>query len=302
MLLNRNMDLLARLDCFIVWGHGTKYIEDIIELISRSETLKILHLEKQKAGNLKKLVRAIYSFDYAPLIHLKAKIKYLEKTPPELFFIFVKNSDPQIEYFGEGRFRHIECLVVRTLKQEIRELYNPKDEQGKLTHDHVVHATDNESQTDSILKLLGYSQGIKKLSSRKKIILSPHYIKERDNFSVKCLKLSDLLCGNAVKEGVKNIVKVIPVENSVQYRSLFDEELYKRYLANFRGTVLRQDYNAERFFALKDSFKYLDKDHRDGFIIVEKTHSGMHVIIDGLHRAALHLYRGNEYIKACVYE
>lgn len=296
------MNLLSRLDCLIVWGHGAKYIDKIIDLISETKSLDILHIEKYTARSIKTLVHKIYSFDYAPLVHLNQKIKYLEKTSPELYFIFVKNIEPKIEYFGENHYRHIESLVIRDLKQQIRENYNPKDDQGELTHDHVLHATDNESQTDLILKLLGYTQGVKKFANQNKIIQSPCYIKEPTRFSVRRLSFNDLLCGNAVKIGEKSLVKLMPVNESVQYRSLFDEELYNTYILEFRGTILKQNYSAETFFNLKNDFKYLRGEYSNSFIIIEKSHAGMFVIIDGLHRAALHLYQGNQYITACVYE
>ena len=127
----------ARYDCIVVWGHGQEYLPKIIKEIRTNESFEIVHLHKHKVTNIKKLVYQIYSFDYAPLFHLKAKVKYLESTPPVVNFIFIKNKDAQEEYFGTGDFRHKESLRIKHFKGLIRERFNPRDKTGNLTHDHV---------------------------------------------------------------------------------------------------------------------------------------------------------------------
>ena len=115
-----------RYDCFVVWGHGQSYLSDILHEVRSEEYFEIVHFQRLEVGSIKKLVRQIYSFDYAPLFHLKAKVKYLEASPPVVSFIFVKNKDAQEEFFGNGEFRHIESLRVKSFKDRIREKYNPR--------------------------------------------------------------------------------------------------------------------------------------------------------------------------------
>ena len=294
--------MIERFDCIVVWGHGIEYLPEILKMVQSIESLDIVHFEKYKAHSIKKLVHSIYSFDYAPLIHLKAKIKYLEKVPSIVYFIFIKNSDPQHDFFGEGKFRHVESLVIRNLKQKIRNRFNPRDKYGNLTHDHIVHATDNESQTDSILKLIGYKDGVNKFKNGHKIIRSPHYIKEPSYFNIQLVDFRNLFCRNAVIKNGKCILKTLPVSESVQYLSLYNKKLYHDYISNFSGTILKQIYSLDRYYSMAKDFKYLVGPNNSDLIIATPLRERQFVIIDGLHRAALHLYSGHQNIRVCIYE
>lgn len=290
-----------RYDCFVLWGHGQAYADNVLEEIRQSESFSVVHIERHRVKNIKRLVNRIYSFDYAPLFHLKSKIRYLRSTPPIVLFIFVYNPDPLEDMFGEGDFRHVESLRIKAFKDSLRARFNPMDEHGRMTHNHIIHATDNESQTDSILRLLGYRDGVRKFASKKKVFSSPHYIQEPDQLSVRVLPYEALICANAWSHSGKVSLKKVGVKESVQFKGLSDPEIYRQYVSEHRGTVLKQDYNVERYFRLKEDFSYLAEGHETDFVIVTNdSESDKYLILDGLHRAALHIFQGNEMIKVCV--
>jgi hypothetical protein len=296
-----NLFKKTRFDCIVIWGHGEVYLDDVLKEIRGDDHFDIVHIHKEKVKNIKKLVYQIYSFDYAPLFHLKAKVKYLEKTPPVVNFIFVKNHDVHEEFFGTGDFRHKESLRIKAFKEKIRDRFNPRDDKGQITHDHVIHATDNESQTDAILKLLGYTAGVALFANKNKIIETPHYIQEPSEFYIQEVSYSKLLCSNIIQNGDQILTKHLSIEESIQYRGLTVSKLYEDYVSCFRGTALKQDYIVSKYHQLQTDFLYLATSHASDFVTVTKIFgSDKFLVLDGLHRASLHLHQGNQTIKVCV--
>lgn len=302
MIDHKIINTPPRLDCVIIWGHGAKHVDNILDEIRKNQYFEIINLVKKSGVNIKKLVNQIYSYDYAPLYHLKSKISYLKSTPPEVFFIFIKNLNPREDYFGEKKFRHKESVIVRDFKAKLREKFNPKDSYNKQSKEHIVHATDNETQTDLILKILDYKNGIMDLNNPKKILSSPYYIDEPSNFSIQLISLDQIYCSNAIKENNKIFNKKILIKDSVQYKSLENDKLYENYIHQFRGKFLKQDYKLEKFKKIRKDFNYLGDEYSNKFIIAQKTLEGSYIIIDGLHRASILLYNGEKHIKACVYD
>lgn len=288
----------SRYDCIVVWNHGFNFLEDILSELRQTNNIEIVLIHHHSCRSMKKLVRNIYSYDYAPLAHLKSKIKYLNHLRPEAFFIFIKNIKPNIDYYGHGKFRHIESNVIRQFKEKIRALYNPKDIAGNLSHNHVIHATDNESQTDSILKLIGYKDGIRTLKNENEILSNPYHIKEPKKFSIKKIGFESLLCKNAIG---KNNIHIMPLRDSVQFQSITNIDIYKKYIQKHRGKVLKDDYSTKKYLSMMNDFKYAHKTHPINFITV-KNYKGKYLIQDGLHRAALELNTGRSSIMACIHE
>ena len=157
----------TRMDCILIWGHGLEKFNDILNDIGANKNFKILKIQKHKPKSMRLFVKEMYSYDYAPFWHLKAKTKYLLKTEQEVCFIFIKNLDPNEDYFGENLFRHKESLTLKVFKEELRDKYSPY-ENGERTHNHVIHATDSEAQTEHMLKYLGYEDGVNVLETLKR--------------------------------------------------------------------------------------------------------------------------------------
>jgi hypothetical protein len=136
------------------------------------------------------------------------------------------------------------------------------------------------------------------LAKENKILSNPYHIKEPKKFSIKRIGLESLLCKNAIGE---NQVSVIPLKDSVQFRSIANIDIYKKYIRKYRGQILKDDYSHQKYLTMIKDFKYLDTKNSTNFITV-KNDQGRYIIQDGLHRASLELNSGRSSIIACIYE
>ena len=166
----------SRIDSILIWGHGIEYFNDILNDIRANKNFEIQKIQKHRPKSMKSFVKEMYSYDYAPFWHLKAKTKYLLKTPQEVCFIFIKNLNPNEDFLDEGSFRHKESLTLKKFKEELRDKYNPY-ENDKRTHNHVIHATDSQEQTEHMLYYLGYEEGVDLFESENSFVDLPYYLK-----------------------------------------------------------------------------------------------------------------------------
>ena len=288
-----------RIDCIIIWGHGLKYFDDILSAIRENKSFEVLRIQKYKPTNIKKFVKEVYSYDYAPFWHLKEKTKYLLNTPKEVCFIFFENLYPDEDYLDVGYFRHKESKTLKKFKEELRDKYNPYKNNIR-THDHIIHATDSQGQTKSILKYLGFDMGVNLFIKNNKCINNPYYLKDFHKLNIFNIKCNELYCN--VVEGVGwDDYKIITknVYDSPQYISLTGSiEKYESYIKKFLGGPLTEDYNVGRYKRLSKKFKYLDSPYENSYVIVKNV-QGRLVIQDGLHRACNHIKQGYEIITIC---
>ena len=148
-----------RYDYFLIWGHGLPHQEQILEMIQADPALKIIDIRPFRPRDLPRFVNEIYSCDYAPREHLKAKTEYLLTLPiNDVVVIFVLNTDVQEVMRGEGAFRHPECDRIKRIKDAIRNRFNPRVD-GKRSEWHVVHASDSEAQTSRLFRYLQFVGG-----------------------------------------------------------------------------------------------------------------------------------------------
>jgi hypothetical protein len=293
-LFNKN-----RIDCVLVWGHGLPKLDNILKDIRNKNEFEILKIQKYKPRSIKRFVKEIYSYDYAPFWHLKDKTRYLRKTPKEVCFIFFKNTFPNEEYLGENNFRHKESLTLKKFKEELRDKYNPYV-QGERTHDHVIHATDSQEQADYILKYLGYKEGVTVFRNPTRIFDCPYYIEKSNKYRFRQIKVSKLYCNIVEGKSWDDCeTKAVPITNSPQYIGLTENmEIYKNYINRYRGGPLQEDYNLERFLKLKYNFNYLSQPHCSAFVIVAEINE-KYLVLDGLHRVCIHISQKNNEIKVC---
>jgi len=239
---------MGRLDYFLIWSHGLKYKYEIFSIIRRQ--FPILSIYKRDVGNISKFVRDLYACDTVPFRHLELKTKYLLKLKPDIAIIIVKNEHPDEQIVGTGAFKHKQCMRINKVKAEIRK-FNYKEE-------HVVHASDYESQTDYTLKLLG----IAKPQKKKRGVLRTADI--------------DDLKANILGVGLVGI-KDTPHYEYVKGHTIS----YKWYYEKYWGTGLTEDHAPEAFDLLLNNFKYKTP------ICVDANR-----IIDGVHRASILKSRG----------
>lgn len=284
---------------FLVWGHGIPHLDDILDIIRDADRVKIRKILIRRVSSIRRLVKSVYSMDYAPFQHLKAKTRYLLTTPAEVALVFVAIDEAQTDFFGEGAFRHMESLEIRALKDEIRSRLNPRRD-GGCSEDHVVHASDNELQTAHMLRLLGYREGLGLFCQRQSIINAPYYLGPCRRFEIRRLPVENLFCNVLQGDRENYSSQCVPVQDSPHFRGLqMDMQIYGNYIKCFRGGALTEDYSVARFQRLAHELRYLDEPHDDSFVIVKAAGDQM-VIHDGLHRAAILQSRGGGTVPVAV--
>jgi len=288
------------MDSIVIWGHGLDHEDEILQKIRQEPGFQIIRLIRYRPKNIKSFVDEVYSFDYAPKVHLRAKLRYLFDCPREVLCVFVKNELPDIDYFGKGFFRHVECKRLKSLKERIRDQFNPFLG-GNRTHNHVIHASDNETQAIALLEYLEKSDSlvicIKDFSSQ--YPSTPCHVdsskKKVEIFSVKATELYlRVLAGERWKAKSQNM----KLEQSPHYSFLTGtSSIYDEYCKTFRGTYLKDDHCKQRFQKLIDNF---DLNSSNPILIDETPNKlGKYRIIDGAHRAVILITKGVENILVC---
>jgi FkbM family methyltransferase len=271
-----------RLDYFLIWGHGTQHTREILEVIRSQKAVEVLAIHKKTVADIAKFVGQVYSSDFVPVEHLAAKTRYLLQTPPDLVLILIRNLEPRESFYGEGAFRHIQCQRIKAIKEEIRNRFNPRKD-GKRTEDHVIHASDFESQTEHILEILGLPPVAFYTRRPNRDLDVPYHLPPFENYKLKEVPV-DSLYANILGRGV------VPISQSPHYRYVLgDRESYQAYHAAHFGRELTDDHLPEAFdrlIASFDSNRVLDRGNRSFIVAVKRPDQG-YQILDGVHRASI---------------
>lgn len=285
-----------RIDYILIWGHALNIADLILNEIRQSTCFSIKKIIYHKPKNTESLIRVIYSNDYAPIEHLKSKTEYLKKTPNEVIFIFIENKDPDIDFMGKGSFRHIESLTLKRFKENIRDKYNSK-EGGMRSENHVIHTSNNEEQTDYILKYLGLYNGVRLFESQNDVIIAPYYIKKIKKLCIRLISIDSLICNIVTGKSRYNYsIEKVKLRESPQYKGLSqDISYYKSYIDKFIGGPLTEDYYPEKLTKLAKELNYSNCCNDSNYILVKKLKNNF-LILDGLHRASILAYRGERHL------
>lgn len=287
-----------RYDYFLIWGHGLPYQKEIIATIRNCAQFRIVMIAKHRARSIRRLVRTIYSYDYAPFEHLRSKTKYLLKTGADVLFIFLHNRDCREAYVGEGAFRHIECEYVKKIKEELRDKWNPRTKEGRRTEDHIVHASDNQPQVDYILKYLGHPKGTDMFREiPNPVIAAPYYSPKFEAFRVKRIRMSEIY-GLIITKLTKRAATLehVKLEDTPHFvAATGNEEPYRAYYDEFGAShALDMDTSVaiEKLTALSNRLVYLEEPYATSYVFVRPKGPDQYLIIDGLHRTAILKSRG----------
>ncbi len=290
-LNNSNLELvIPRYDYILIWGNGMPCKYEILKMIENHKDFEILKIIEYEAKDIAELVEAVYSYDYAPIEHLRAKIEYLYSTSPKVLFIFFKNNNPNEDYLSEDAFRHIESLTVKKFKEELRNKFNERKE-DRRSENHVIHASDNQKQTDYILKYIGYKNGLKDLlKTSNRIINAPEHLADFKKISIKKVPVNDLYANILIND--KPVCsKTVPVGETPHYKTLKNNaDDYANYIKAFQGSFLQDFYSINKLNKLAQE---LDYPHNSNYICV-KLIENKYVIMDGVHRAAVLMKKGEK--------
>jgi len=276
-----------RIDYFLIWGHGLQYTDQILDILRRQNDFEIIAIEKKYVADISKFVDGIYSCDSVPLHHLIAKTRYLLNTKPEIILILIRNNNPQERFFGEGEFRHVQSQLIVETKEGIRNKFNPRIN-GKRTEDHVVHASDYESQVEHVLKVLGLPPRAYYTRQPNTDLDVPFHIEPFDNYLVKEVN-TDSLYANILGAGV------VQITQTPHYKYLTgDREVYLNYHKKYFGKQLTEDHFTEAYDLMLSNFKYdyATKNGRRSLILAKALGDNKYQILDGVHRAAILKHRG----------
>ena len=286
--------MMNRKDYFLIWGHGLKYENEIINLIKKNKNFKIKYFYKYDIKNMNKFISNIYFNDYTPINHLKNKTKYLKNKKQKVLFIFVENNKPleiRVKTFNKV---HTESKTINKFKNDVRKKFNPKNN-NQITNDHVIHGSDSQQQTEHIIKFL---------SNRNLNFERIFDIKNEETFINQSLNVLKKISIKKIKARIlsknnrtnKVSTKIVSLSNTPHYLFIKNKKKsYLKYINDFRGIGLNFDYSEKKFSALIKNLKYLKKSYNEQYIQVDKIKK-YYVITDGLHRASILKARLNKSI------
>jgi hypothetical protein len=306
-----DLHIKKRFDFFTVWPNGFCHIDDILNIIRKEMNLNIIFIQKYCFNNMHDFVMKLYGCDTVPIEHLEAKLNYLYNLPPEVINIFVENLNPQEEIIGDPPFRKIQCQHLIEIKNNIRNLFNPKHSNPNfrippldygVSHEHVIHASDYEEQVDYYLKILGHKEGIGYLINDNYGLTfsKPFYIPRPKSYSFEKIPIN-LIKANILFTTHKEVEKkVLPIKDTPHFQALSsDIQIYKNYLYTYRFTYLCDDYSVDKFLKMKTLRQ--DEIKKISPIILNKS-GDSYIILDGVHRAAVMLLNGFPEIESVVFE
>jgi hypothetical protein len=170
-----------------------------------------------------------------------------------------------------------------------------------MCHEHVIHATYHEEHTFHILRAVGEKS--LRYVKETDLFSVPHFLGKPNAYNIKEINYAQLSCSQIITEGNCLANECVKIEESVQYQALMgNTQLYDNYIKKYIGSGLKCDYTLKKFLTLSEAFSYQSKDYENSFVIVKKHGVNSYLVVDGLHRAAIHLYQGHKKIKVCIIE
>lgn len=293
---------------FIIWNHGFKYIEQILDIIRDHPQIKIQRIFRRKIDNLDKFINHIYKLDKASYSHIQEKSKYLKKIGNEIYIIFVRDINTEYRYKNEHKYSY----NITYLKWYIRLLFNPKTKNENiniteeliingiksaknwpsfLTHNHIIHSSDIEEET----------QLVKKYFNLNKISFS---LNGNNYFGVKKtikeINISDIVC-NIVDDDCKTIKKWICVVDTPHYKYLLGnyKTEYNKYILDNLGKIITCDNMSGSYDKLIQNFNYgkVIENEPSYIICTYISKLNKYQIVDGIHRCCILIKNKEKKIK-----
>lgn len=283
---------------FIIWNHGFKYIEQILDIIRGHQYIKIQRIFRRKIDNLNKFINHIYKLDKASYSHIKAKSEYLKNVGNEIFIIFVKDTNTEYRYKNQHKYSYHETY----LKWNIRLLFNPKTKNDKiniteelinmgiksaknwpsfLTHHHIIHSSDIEQETQLVKDYFNLNKKCFSLNGN-------NYFGVKK--TIKEIDISNIVC-NIVDTDCKTIKKWISVVDTPHYKYLLGnyKNEYNKYILDNLGKIITCDNMSGSYDKLIKNFNYgkVIENEPSYIICTYIPKIKKYQIIDGLHRICI---------------
>ena len=289
------MQVEPRLDYFIIWGHATPFLTDIVETIDTFPKIDILYIKTVDIVDRKQFIKDVHAKEWpsVPLEHTLAKTAFLHSVPAVATIALVMNREPKVRIQPNKNplFHMPECIRIKQLKTLIREKFDPnKGGSGSIAlvpnlhpDQHVVHASDFPEQIPNALKVFGLKP--ENYWREYWLALKGGVITNTPApATVKEVTLDDILLKILSPEGG---MQTIPIEISPHYKYLRgDKEDYESYWRQFCGRQLRENHSPTAFSRLSHDFSYLSPPYDKSLIKVRRNHSN-YTSEDGDHRLAI---------------
>ena len=293
---SRSSELVA----FVIWPNAGLALDPIqLYLFKHFDVFRIISLPSSSLG---RVIRTTYPFNILHIRHIYMKTRYIHKNTlnNEITILLARTSHFRSSLVNSSiKSHYLENSYVKHHKNVIRSLFNNKLLSGTNTHDHVIHATDNEGDVLDLIKEIDWFFFYKLVSSRKSCndiynldaledgAESLYLSNSSRSFEVDIDDLSSFKC--RVFEGPRHnpYSQLTNITQSPHYRFLLGHtEEYINYLSCYLGTGLRSFYSVDKYTDLINAFESTDFPP----IILKKN--ATHVcIVDGLHRASISLFK-----------
>ncbi len=288
---------------FIIRPSASKYVEEILSIIKRHKDMTIYQTNSYRRIRMRNLSKVVALLLDSKVSSQNKKKIFRELTPGSLVAV-VRCSNREDDYFGEGKSRHKKNLQVRKLMQEIRDKYNSKiSNRLSMSRNtkHVIYASDNEVQTDILLKYMGYSLGVRKFIPKSGInlgFISGHIKK----ITIKKVLLDKINARFFYKKGRGKAKMIeVPIAKSPHFQALKKGiRHYAEYFAKLKYKVIKYNVDPDKFFALSKNLNYLSPPYDHDYIAVMHNKNGKYVLSNGHHRSAILLHRGVKEITVAV--
>jgi hypothetical protein len=268
-----------RLDYLVLFQHGFKHINEILDILRSYEDLELLCFRKYEPHDFIQFIEYIYRTNAVPWQHIKGKTKYLEGIGKDVYVGLIRNNKPEEKLVGEGEFRHIQCMLINRFKWEVREKFNPVIN-GERSEHHIIHTSDFESQTIDFWKSLPFNHIESILSHSNEILKSPFHLTEFTKYNIEEVNIEELM----IAEMTDNNNREVPIKESIAYKYVCgDKQKYIDYWDKFKGEKLWFDNSPGAFDKLINEFDL----NKVGNIYVFNG-----VVQDGVHRLSIMLSKG----------
>jgi len=298
------MDVPERLTTLIIWQHGVDYLDEILDMAYCHYQLRVIRVIRLMQVDCSKFIRFVYKNDKVNPIHLYYKTKYLSSLSGPIYIVVVSEKFP--DYFLEGENKSIlQSAVISRFKNDVRNIYNPKSIDGSMSHDHVIHATDDED--DALRVWTRYDRSY--ASSLPYYTLSSLHFPRKDLYEkgleAMCDDKDSLLTQLSIGELYAKLTyssksernQVVPIRDTPHYKfASGNVEEYMEYISLNRGLDHKCYYSERKF---RSVIEYV-MEHENVEPIWVAEVDGRMVVTDGLHRAASLLYKGKLFISCYV--
>ena len=277
---------------FVIWNHGFRYLHEIMNIIRNHPAIKITRVFRRTV-KLNNFIKHIYKLDKSSYRHIDAKSKYLQSIKPEIFVIFVKDIDTI--YKTRSNSNHRYSYHETFLKWHIRLLFNPRGSGPKInitkrlidnvsiqrdwpkfvTHNHVIHSSDIEEETQLIIDYFDLGKTWFNTSGNEHINHKKRVIKVHAN---------QLVVNTTYKDHMD-------IKDTPHYKYLLGDYMteYDKYIMKHFGTVITCDNLSGAYDKLIEKFDYGRViDGQPSYIVcVLDKRLKKYVVQDGVHRLSI---------------